>query len=81
MSEPAELELFTTEELITEVLNRMDHGIFAGMIVTASNEDGTGDNYAQHLWKGCSLTCAGLASEIQHRILRSRVNPKGEDGG
>lgn len=79
MTEPTDIELLTTEILLTELMRRFDHAIFSGFIVTVDNKDGTGDNYAQHVWKGCSLTCAGLAGEIQARILANRIDREEED--
>ena len=67
-----DLELVSTDDLIAELLRRMDHAVFSGLRVTVENEDGTSDNNAVHAWTGCSVTCAGLAGEAQFRILRSR---------
>ena len=78
MTDP-DLELITTEDLIEELMRRADHGVFSAMIVTKDNKDGSGDNYAQHVWKGCSLTCAGLAAELQQRILRKRMDQPEEE--
>lgn len=69
-----DLELITTEALLDEIMRRFEHGVFAGMNVTVDNQDGTGDNCAQYVWKGCSLTCAGLAAEVQSRILSDRYS-------
>ncbi len=67
-----DLELVSTEALLEELMRRVEHGIFSGLRITVNNGDGTGDNEAMHVWKGCSLTCAGLATELQYRILRKR---------
>lgn len=68
-----DLDWVTTEELVEYLMGRFDHAVFTGLHVTQNNEDGTGDNRAIHIWKGCGLTCAGLASEVQSRILQRRA--------
>jgi len=72
MGDDDRLDLISTEQLIEELFRRVDHGVFAGFAIVVDNQDGTGDNEARHVWKGCSITCAGLATELQYRILRSR---------
>lgn len=79
MNDNSLLELVDTNTLIEEVMRRFEHGVFSGFCVTVNNQDGTGDNMAAHVWKGCSLTCAGLASELEYRILRSRNEEEGAD--
>jgi len=67
----AELELIETADLLDEIMSRVDAGIFCTMKVM----DGDGaDNEAQYAWKGSALLCIGLASEMQHRILRGRAS-------
>jgi hypothetical protein len=75
-----DLELLATDTLLQELFHRFDHGAFCGLIsVTVDNQNGTGDNQAIHVWKGCSLTCAGLIAECQGKILRQRTIDRGED--
>jgi len=68
-----DLELFTIDELVDELFRRGEHCIFSILKITVDNEDGSGDNYARHFWRGYSLTCVGLATELQHHILKERV--------
>lgn len=61
------LESYTTQELLDEVLGRMDHAVFCGLFIKTGNE-------AQTLrrWKGNYNTAAGLAQEMSGIILRRK---------
>lgn len=74
-----DFDLVLTDTLLQELSRRFDHFIFSGLTIRVVNQNGTGDNQAVHVWKGCSLTCAGLAAELQNKIIRQRIVTEGEE--
>ena len=61
------IELITTDALITELLSRFDHAIFAGMKVMSEHEDKDGDIFETRRHVGNTRVCQGLAFEIMCR--------------
>jgi hypothetical protein len=67
-----DLELADTDELISELVKRYDCTVFAALAIVNDREDGSVDHHATHVWSGTSLTCIGLAAELQQKILAKR---------
>ena len=66
------LELVETEQLITELLSRYDHAVFAGMKVR--NEDlitKDGEIVEMRRWVGNTRVCQGLCFELMCRAQAS----------
>lgn len=60
-----DLTLVTTEQLITELLARFDHGIICGMFITDSE-----NMKIVRKFKGNNFTAAGLARYAELNIMR-----------
>jgi len=60
-----ELELISTDDLITEMSNRFEHFVIAGLQTGYAGKDNIA---TKRSWKGNLATCAGLASQLQHAI-------------
>jgi hypothetical protein len=61
-----DLSLVSTENLITEILERVDHGIVSLMRTNCGGDET--NVYTRH-WTGNSHTCCGLADDVKDRIL------------
>ena len=61
------LELATTEALVTELLARFDHAVFAGMKVMSEREDKDGDIFEMRRHVGNTRVCQGLCFELMCR--------------
>jgi len=64
-----DLELIATDDLITELLRRYDHAIFAGYICKSDDAS----EIHRHS-TGNRTTCVGLASQIAHRLNTEILN-------
>lgn len=53
------ISLFSTQQLIDELLNRFDHAVFCGTKVEDRDSKVT-----IRRWKGHQHTCAGLAQDV-----------------
>jgi hypothetical protein len=60
------LEFIPTDELMEEILKRMDHGVI-GLIKI---KDGDNTQQIARRWKGNSHTCCGLCANLSSTILR-----------
>jgi hypothetical protein len=72
MTDP-DLSLVDTNALIEALASRMDHFVVAGMQITVANQNGSGNSNVRHFWKGCGLTCVGIAHELAAHILLDRA--------
>jgi hypothetical protein len=61
----SDLSLVTTDSLLEELERRFDDMVFAGTVNRTNDRQ-----FRQSFWNGCSLPCAGLAAELQQKILR-----------
>lgn len=65
----ANLELVSTDDLVSEILKRHDHGAFVGMRTLSGEEGQIGQLQIVRRWKGNSHCCAGLCDDIKQDIL------------
>ena len=76
-----DLELVPTDDLLEELLRRVDHGIFSGL------QTGThgGDNHTYiGRWTGNTHTCIGLGADLNRAMLdeiRTRTSEIEPEGG
>lgn len=63
-----DIELVPTSELITELLSRYEHAVFAGLSQVAD------DQHIRRKWTGNSLTCQGLCAALNRSIDDHREN-------
>lgn len=77
------LELIKTDDLLTEVLNRFDHAVFAGMRVqTGGVDEPLGGMIENCRNKGNPRTCQGLATGMIAHIQADvdvRYRPASDD--
>ncbi len=64
-----DLSLVSTDDLMTELLSRADHGVVALYHVLTDNDD-YGECRMLRRWKGNSLVCAGLATAVSVAALQ-----------
>ena len=59
-----DLEWASNEDLIIELLSRYDHAVFGGLMLPTDDQQ-----RMYRRWKGNSLACAGIGSEITRAVL------------
>lgn len=60
-----DITLYSTNDLIDELINRFEHAIFAGMQTAVHSKE---DIIIKRQWKGNNTTCCSLVSELQFYI-------------
>lgn len=65
----SDLSFVDTDELIEEVLSRLDHGAVVGLKVLTGDDDGKGRHGVIRQWKGNTHTVVGLLGDLQVAAL------------
>lgn len=60
-----DIELYSTDELLMELLHRFEHAVFCGLKLPVEQEQA-----AVGQWHGNALTCVGLAQAIGQSAIR-----------
>ena len=61
-----DLELVSTDDLLEELLSRVDHGIFSAL--QTGTHGGNNHTYIGR-WTGNTHTCIGLGADLNRRML------------
>ncbi len=71
-----DLSLVPTDDLVEELLGRVDHGVIALLKVRQQGETAAEQEYAVlRQWRGTAFTCAGLG----YGVAREAMNAFDED--